>query len=660
MAKSVANTNSDVQMPNASTARNRSSTSKNSSTSKPSGMIRKSKIESEEVSDSDIEELDAYTPRKISHTQTGCSSWRSTVRNHSSTFRNSSPLQHRGTIRKPAVESVVDSVNDSDIEELDEYSFQKSIAHIGYASRKSAARNNSSTSRNSFPLQPSGLIRKATVESAEGTDTESDIEGLYTRTPRKSTARHNSSTSRNSLPLQPSGLIRKATVNSAEGTDTESDSEELYTRAPRKSPVPTASGSPKSTARNSSSAFGKSSMLQPSGTIRKPTLEAVQDTNMDSDVDELNAYTPRESPTQSPSASRKVTVGKRSSTSRNSAKLQSSGMVNNNPTIESEEDIDSDIEEELYAERSQLHSPSVTLDRRREETPTTPRAPLFDDEILPGQEWWRQDMDAFHLAQTKQQKKNLDRLHAKFNLHVGRAPFNQNEPKLWDDSLKVVERWAPAGTTRIKAIEIANDFFKHERVWPSRRTAIDKLKKKLCRTDAVGRKVYQRSEMENIRRTSPLEETEEMEGDREWWRFGTMQQRNTLEKEEARKLKKLREDFIQHVGRMPFSEHEPRLWEEGLQIVKKWSHLSISPAQQMLIAKDYFDFTAEWPIFTSELKKFKEHLLDKDRRKTLENKRREDMVARKRIKEAVAINQQQQRSRTKHLHAVRSGRVERR
>jgi hypothetical protein len=625
MAKSVANTNSDVQMSNAftpckprvqtqlelpkSTARNRSSTSKNSSMSKPSGTIRKSKIESKEVSDSDIEELDVDTPRK-SRAQTGCASWRSTARNRSSTFRNSSPLQHRSTIRKPAVQSVVDS----DIDELDEPSFQKSIAHIGYASRKSAARNNSSTSRNSFPLQPSGLIRKATVESAGDTDTESNIEGLYTR-------------------------------------------------APRKSPVPTASGSPTSTARNSSSTFGNSSMLQPSGTIRKPTLESVQDTNMDSDVDELNAYAPRESPTQFASASRNSTVGKRSSMSRNSSKLQSSGMINNNPTIESEEDIDSDIEEELYAQRSQLHSPSVTLDRRREETPATPRAPLFDDEIRPGQEWWRQDMDAFHLAETKQQKKILDRLHAKFNLHVGRAPFDQNEPKLWDDSLKVVERWAPAGTTRIQAIEIANDFFKHERVWPSRRTAIDKLKKKLCRTDAVGRKAYKRSEMENIRRTSPLEETEETkktEGDREWWRFGTTQQRITLEKEEARKRKRLRENFIQHVGRMPFSEHEPRLWEEGLQIVKKWSHLSISPAQQMLIAKDYFDFTAEWPIFTSDLKNFKEHLFHKDRRKTLEKKRREDIVARKRIKEAVAMNQQQQRSRTEHLHAVKSGRVERR
>jgi hypothetical protein len=504
MAKSVANTNSDVQMSNAqtpckshvqtqlelpkSTARNRSSTSKNSSMLKPSGTIRKSKIEAEEISDRDIEEPDTHTPRK-SRAQTGCASWRSTVRNRSSTFRNSSPLQHRGTSRKPAVESAVDS--DSDVEELDEDSFRKAIAHIGYASRKSAARN-------------------------------------------------------------------------------------------------------------------------------------------------------------------------KSSTSRNSSKLQSSGIINNKLTIESEEDIDSDVEDELRAERSQPHSPSVTLHRRHEETPATPRVPLFDDETLPGQEWWRQDMDAFHLAQTKQQKKNLDRLHEKFNFCVGRAPFDQNEPKLWDDSLKVVERWAPAGTTRIKAIEIANDFFKHERVWPSRRTAIDKLKKKLCRMDVVGRKAYERSEMENIQQTSPLEETEETEGDREWWRFETTQQRITLEKEEARKLKKLRENFIQHVGRMPFSEHEPRLWEEGLQIVKKWSHLSITPAQQMLIAKDYFDFTAEWPIFTSDLKKLKEHLLDKDHRKTLENKRRDDMVARKTIKEAVAKNQQQQRSRKEHLHAVRSGRVERR
>src|SRR3978361_767191 len=152
MAKSVANTNSDVQMSNAytpckphvqtqlelpkSTARTRSSTSKNSSMSKSSGMIRKSKIESEEISDSDIEELDADPPRK-SRAQTGCASWRSTARNRSSTFRNSSPLQHRGTIRKPAVEYEVDS----DIEVLDKLSFQGAIAHTGYASRKSAARN---------------------------------------------------------------------------------------------------------------------------------------------------------------------------------------------------------------------------------------------------------------------------------------------------------------------------------------------------------------------------------------------------------------------------------------------------------------------------------------------------------------------------------------
>lgn len=713
-----------------STAGKDSPASRNSPTPKLRGTIGigKSKCEwkgdagsdsdnSNSNSNSDLEESDAYTPRKPI-VRTGRPSWRSTVRNCSSTSTNSLTLlpSSRSRNRKLGVDFVGDS--SSDTEELSTDTPQKSPVPTPSAYPKTTTQLSSSKSRKCSRLQASGMKRKPMMESVEDTNTDSDIEVINMRIPQKS-------------PEQTLSTLRKSTVGTSTSTPRKSstlrpgssDIEVLYSRrlqpyspntplvnrqdkkpAPRRAPLSqggkwssedmdtfypeedkkqkeldrlrtkinhlvsltrfnnvetspqTSSASQRRTVRTSSSMSGKSSRPQPSSIIRKPTAQSLEDTdadsqgtnndsedaNTDSDIEELDIRIPQKSLLQtSSSTSRKSTVPTSSSTSQKRSTLQPSS---------------SDIEE-LYTRRSPPHSPNTPLINRRDNVPSPPSASASDDEISSSKKWWTQDMDAFHLARSEQKKKELDGLHEKFNHLVGRAPFNNQEPKLWDDSLKVVERWAPAGTTRIKVIDIANDFFKHERVWPCRRTDIDKLKKKLCRTDNISLKSYERSKKAIIQPTSPEEETE---GNREWWRFSSSQQRIEREQLEAEKLQKLRLNFIQHVGRMPYSEHEPRLWEEGIQIVKKWSYSSSCMAQQMLIANDYFEFTSEWPVYTSDLKKLKEHLSNEDHRKAVAKKRREDMVARERIKEAVTRDQQQQRHRKKHLHTVKSGRVEKR
>jgi len=709
---------------------NDSSKCRNSPAPKPRGTIGIRKSENKSIvhagsdsdnnnSNSDLDESDAYTPRK-SIVQTRYAPWRSTVRNRSSTSTNSFKLQSssKSRIRKLGVDFGEDS--SSDIEELSTDILLKSPVPSLPASRKATTRLSSSKSQNFSRLQASGMtLRKPMVESVEDTNTDSDIEVLNMSTQkspvqtsstlRKPTVRTSSSTFRKSSELQPSSsnieeelyshrlqshFPNTRSVNqrnktpalphtplsngenwwsqnmdtfpSVEKTEQKKEIDRLHTKfkdCVRQSRLKnvgnspqTSSGSQTWTVRTDSSTSRKSSMLQPSSRIRKPTAQSVEETDAvaksegtnndckdaftDSDIEVLDSSIPQKSLLQTYLASPKSTAVASSSTSQN------------RPTPHPNS---SDLEE-LYTHGIQPHSSNTPLVNGSDNPTSQLSTPGSEDEISSGEKWWSQDMDAFHLARTERQKKELDQLQAKFNQFVGRAPFDNQEAKLWDNSLKVVEWCMPSGTTRIKVINIANDFFKHRRVWPSRTTDIDKLKKELCRTENIRHKSYERSRKTIIQSTSPPKE--ETEQNREWWRFSSAQQRIEMEELEAQNLRKLRMNFIQHVSRIPYSEHEPRLWEEGIQIVKKWAYSSSSTTEQMLIANDYFEFTSEWPTCMSDLKKLKEHLCNKDHHKAVEKKRREDRVARERIKEAVAREEQKQRQRKKRLHTVKSGRVE--
>jgi hypothetical protein len=146
---------------------NDSSKSRNSPTPKPRGTIgiRKSKnklivdagSDSDNNSNSDLEESDAYTPRK-SIVQTRYAPWRSTVRNRSSTSTNSFELQpsSKSRIRKLGVDFGEDS--SSDIEELSTDILQKSPVPSLSASRKTTTRLSSFKSQKFSRLQASGMI----------------------------------------------------------------------------------------------------------------------------------------------------------------------------------------------------------------------------------------------------------------------------------------------------------------------------------------------------------------------------------------------------------------------------------------------------------------------------------------------------------------------